>query len=83
MLNKPAYIGMCILNLRKVLMYEFHYNYIKDNYANSSRLLFTDTDSLIYKIKTQDLYEDLSSNEEMFEFSKYLTKSKYCIHSKN
>ena len=44
-LNKPAYIGTCILGLSKVLMYEIHYNYIKKKYDNKSRLLFTDTDS--------------------------------------
>ena len=43
-LNKHAYSGMCILELSKVLMYEFHYDYIRSNYGNNSRLLFTDTD---------------------------------------
>ena len=51
-LNKPAYIGMYILELSKVLMYEFHYDYIKNTYGNNSRLLFTDTDGLMYEIKT-------------------------------
>ena len=41
-LNKPAYIGMCILELSKVLMYKFHYDYMKNKYGNKSRLLFTD-----------------------------------------
>ena len=44
-LNKPAYIGMCILELSKVLMYEFNYDYIKNKYDNKSKLSFTDTDS--------------------------------------
>ena len=44
--NKPAYVGMCILELSKVPMYEFLYYYIKFKYGNKSRLLFTDTDSL-------------------------------------
>ena len=52
--NKPAYIGTYILELSKILMYEFHYNYIKNKFGNNSRLLFTDTDSLMYKIKTED-----------------------------
>ena len=58
-LNKPAYIGMCILEFSKVLMYEFHYDCIK-KYGNSSLyiLLFIDTDSLMYEIKTEDVYED-------------------------
>ena len=50
-LNKPAYIGMYILELSKVLMYEFHDDYIKNTYGNNSRLLFTDTDGLMYEIK--------------------------------
>ena len=54
--NKPAYIGMCILELSKVLMYEFHYDYIKNIYDSKSKLLFTDTDSLMYEIKTEDVY---------------------------
>ena len=76
-LNKPAYIGMCILELSKVLMYEFHYDYIKDKYCNDSRLLFIDTDSLMYEIKAEDVYEDFSNNKKMFDFSNYSTKSKY------
>ena len=55
-LNKPAYIGMCILELSKVLMYEFHYDYIKNKCGNNSRLLLTNTDSLMYEIKTEDVY---------------------------
>ena len=60
MLNKSAYIGMCILELRKVLMCEFHYDYIKNKYGNNSRLLLTDPDRLMYEIKTGDTYEKFS-----------------------
>ena len=76
-LNKPGYVGMCILDLSNVLMYEFHYEYIKNEYGNNSRLLFTDTDSLMYKIKTEDVYEDFSKDKKMFDFSNYSTYSKY------
>ena len=76
-LNKPAYIGICILELSKVLMYEFHYDYIKNKYDNKSKQLFTDTDSLMYEIKTEVVYEDFSSDKEMSDFSNYSTKSKY------
>ena len=67
-LNKPACIGMCILELCKVLMDKFHYDYIKNKYGNNSRLLFTDTDNLMYEIKTKDVYEDFSNDKEMFDF---------------
>ena len=77
-LNRPTYIGMCLLELSKVLMYEFHYDYIKNKYSNNSRLLFTDTDSLMYEIKTEDVSENFSNNRDMFDFSNYSTKSKYC-----
>ena len=70
-LNKPAYIGMHILELKEVLMYKFHYDYIKSKYDNNSKLLFTETDNLMHEIKTKDAYEDFSSNKEMLHFSKY------------
>ena len=76
-LNKAASIGMCILELSKVLMYESHYDCIKNKYDNKSKILFTSTDNLMYKIKTENVYEDFSSNKEMFDFSNYSTKSKY------
>ena len=75
-LNRPAYIGMCILELSKALMYEFHYNYIKNKFDNKSKPLFIDTDSLMYEIKTEDVYEDLSSDKEMLDLSNY-SNSKY------
>ena len=56
-------------DLSKVLMYEFHYDNIKNKYGKNSRLLFTDTDGLIYEIKTEDLYEDFSKDKEMLDFS--------------
>ena len=62
---------MRIIELSKVLVCEFHYDYIKNKYDNNSRLLFTDTDSLIYEIKTKDVYEDFSNDKEMFDFSNY------------
>ena len=74
MLNKPAYIGMCVLELSKVSMFKFHYDYIKIKYYNNSRLLFTDTDDLMYEIKTEDIYEGFSSDKEMFDFSNYSIK---------
>ena len=57
-LNRPAYLGMCILDLSKNLMYDFHYNYIKSKYGQKAKLPFTDTDSLTYEIETEDVYQD-------------------------
>ena len=57
-LNKPAYVGTSTLDVNKVMIYEFHYDYIRNKYDNNSRILFTDTDSLMYEIKTEDVYED-------------------------
>ena len=76
-LMKPAYVGMCVLELSKVLMYDFHYDYIKNKYANISRMLFTDTDSLMFETETEDIYGDFSRDKEIFEFSNYSTGSKY------
>ena len=59
-LNKPAYIGMHISDLSKVLMYQLHYDYIKIKYSNNSRLLFNDTVSLMNEVKTEDVYQDFS-----------------------
>ena len=69
MLKKPVYIGMCIFKLSEVLMHKFHYDYIKNKYGNNSRLLFTDTDSLKYEIKTENVYKDFSNDWEMIDFS--------------
>ena len=58
-------------------MLEFHCDYIKNKYGNNSRVLFTDTDSLMYEVKTEDFYGDFSNNKEMFGFSNCSAKLKY------
>ena len=70
-LNRPAYVGMCILDLSKTLMYDFHYNFIKRKYGAKAKLLFTDTDSLTYEIEAEDVYKDFWDKKEMFDNSDY------------
>ena len=74
-LNRPSYVGMCILDLSKTLMYEFHYNYIKQKYNKKAKLLFTDTDSLTYEIETEDVYKDFFKDKDKFDNSEYSIKS--------
>ena len=54
--NKPIYLSPKILDILKTLMYDFHYNYILKKYPNNTKLLMTDTDSLMYEIKTKKIF---------------------------
>ena len=70
--NKPVYVGQAILDLSKTLMFNFHYTYIKEKYGKKVELLFTDTDSLMYEIKTKDFYLDICSDvRDRFDTSDY------------
>ncbi|PFX14367.1 hypothetical protein AWC38_SpisGene21476 [Stylophora pistillata] len=70
--DKPVFCGMAILDLSKTLMYDFHYNYIKKKYEDKAKLLFTDTDSLMYEIETEDFYKDIAADvEEKFDTSNF------------
>ena len=71
-MNKPVYLGMCILDLSKVIMFDFHYKYIKPKYENKAKLLFTDTDSFLYEIETEDFYKDIAGDvKDRFDTSEY------------
>ena len=68
-LNKSIYVGFSILDLTKLLMYEFHYKYTKSKF--DAKVLFTDTDSLVYEIKRKDVYKDFYQDKNLFDFSKF------------
>ena len=76
-LNRPAYVGMCILDLSKTLVYDFHYNYIKEKYGDIARLLFTETDSITYKIEAEDVYQDFWNDKDKFDNSDCPENSPY------
>ena len=79
-LNKPIYVGFSILELSKLLMYQFHYDYVLTTF--DAKLLFTDTDSLVYEIKDGNVYDQCFKDKHMFGFSGYPKDSVYYDISK-
>ena len=61
---KPLYLGMSILDISKTLMYKFWYEYIRPKYGDRAKLCYTDTDSFVIYIRTEDFFEDISSDVE-------------------
>ena len=71
-MNKPIYLGLSILEISKILMYEFWYDYMKPKYIDNVKLCYMDTDSFIMNIKTNDFYEDIANDvENRFDTSNY------------
>ena len=71
-MNKPIYLGLSILEISKILMYEFWYDYMKPKYDNSVKLCYMDMDSFIMNIKTNDFYKDIANDvENRFDTSNY------------
>ena len=71
-MNKPIYLGLSILDISKILMYEFWYDYMKPKYGNRVKLCYMDTDSFIMSIKTNDFYKDISIDiDKRFDTSNY------------
>ena len=74
-MNKPIYLRLSILDISKILMYEFWYDYMKPKYNDNVKLCYMDTDSFIMSIKTSDFYKDISNDvEKRFDTSKYVIK---------
>ena len=70
-LNRPIYIGLCVLDLSKHLMYDFYYNNVKKRYGDSADLLYTDTDSLLLEITTPNVYTDIREDIDAYDTSDY------------
>ena len=71
-MNKPIYLGQSILDISKLLPYEFHYDYMKPKYEEKVTLCYTDTDSLVYYINTDDVFQDISGDvKARFDTSNY------------
>ena len=71
-MNKPIYLGLSILEISNLLMYEFWYDYMKPKYGDNVKLCYMDTDSFIMNIKTEDFYKDIANNvETRFDTSNY------------
>ena len=71
-MNKPIYLGLLILDISTILMYEFWYDYMKPKYGNDMKLCYMDTDSFIMSIKTNDFYKDIANDvEKRFDTSNY------------
>ena len=71
-MNKPVLLELLILEISKILMYEFWYDYIKPKYQDNAEICYMDTDSFIIDVKTEDVYEDVANDvEKRFDTSKY------------
>ena len=71
LLNKPVYTGMTILDNSKILMYDYYYNVLKKEYGSKPELLYTDIDSLLLEIETEDYYKDMERRKHLYDTSDY------------
>ncbi|MES9903030.1 MAG: hypothetical protein ABW168_10140 [Sedimenticola sp.] len=79
LVNRPLYAGQSVLDLSKVLMYQFWYGYLKRNYGNQVTLLMCDTDSYLFHVQTEDIYADMKEDSQNFDTSNYPTY--HVLHS--
>ena len=72
LMDKPIAVGQTILDVSKVLMYEFYYDYLKPKYQDKVKFCYMDTDSFVLRIQTDDFYEDISNDvDKWFDTSNY------------
>ena len=70
-LSRPVFVGMSVLDLSKHLMYDFYYNQLRGQYGDRCQLLYTDTDSLLLEVQTEDVFRDMASHAELYDTSDY------------
>ena len=75
--NKPIYVGMCILDISKVCLYEFHHEYMLPLFHDKCKIMYTDTHSLIYRVECEDVYETMKRDIARFDTSDYPTGNAY------
>ena len=77
MMDKPIYIGLSVLDISKTVLYEFHYEFAKKQFDGKCKLLYTDTDSLIYDIACPDIFQVMRDNISRFDTSDYAPDNAY------
>ncbi|KYN22644.1 hypothetical protein ALC57_04951 [Trachymyrmex cornetzi] len=77
--DKPIYVGMCILDISKTCLYEFHHEYMAPVFREKCKIMFTDTDSLIYHVECDDIYDVMKRDINRFDTSDYAVDNAYSI----
>ena len=78
-MNKPLYLGLSILDISKILMYEFWYNYIITKYGDKEKLCYTDTGGFVIYVKTKDFFEDISNDVEKWFDTSIIKRIKHLL----